>query len=181
MKFNNPSVHALNEARDYWGRRRRLDPDVCKVGLFLSIGTGMAKVNRLEAETFVQRMSNKAGLPVKTIEAMIGIGSDTESAHAAMLREDSLDRLYFRFNVEQGLQDVELFEYKKLENIVVDTKSYLQTRTRELDDCVEQMVSIDLRLPPLAERDDLEEHYGVKGDGKDEEHLMKRLAALRDM
>ncbi|KIW04623.1 uncharacterized protein PV09_04370 [Verruconis gallopava] len=181
MKFNNPSIHALNEARDYWGKRRRLDPAVCGVGLFLSIGTGMAKVNRLEAETFVQRMSSKMGLPPKTIEAMVGIGSDTESTHASMLREDSLDGSYFRFNVEQGLQDVELFEYKKLENIVVDTKNYLQVRTRELDDCVDRMVSLRLNPFPLAERDDLEEQYGAKGSERDEEHLKKRLAALRDI
>jgi hypothetical protein len=51
------------------------------------------------------------------------------------------EKRYFRFNVEQGLQDIGLDEYKKKGNIEAATEEYITHRERyfRVRDCIENL------------------------------------------
>jgi hypothetical protein len=54
------------------------------------------------------------------------------------------DKKYFRFNVEQGLQDIELEEYKQIDRMIALTNAYLGRKDKgeEIGECAKQF------LPP---------------------------------
>jgi hypothetical protein len=177
MKFNNPSKALLGEAGMIWGDDYgQMNPNEV-LSLFLSLGTGFPAVVRLDAQTLKDRISKQFQVPLKAVEVLKSIATDTETPHTGLVRELSSE-LYHRFNVEQGLQEVELFEYEKLEGIQVDTENYLTQRSRDLTTCVLRMAKLTLPLAPLEERPDTEEHFGTTGDS-DDANLHRRLAALK--
>jgi hypothetical protein len=86
--------------------------------------------------------------------------------------------IYHRFNVEQGLQDVELYDYQQTEAIQTDTENYLTSKSVELTTCVIEMAKFSLKQKLLETRDNSEEVFGATG-GSDDKNLEKRLQALR--
>ena len=69
-------------------------------------------------------------------ETLVKIASDTEQktenfehVHQVLLKPSN--KGYYRFNVEQGLQDVGLEEYKLTGQIETATEEYLAKRTQE--------------------------------------------------
>lgn len=81
-----------------------------RVGLFLSIGVEFPTIVRLDAETIYERISKKLQVPLKAVEVMKMIVTDTGTLHNDMGSNSNL-AMYHRFNVGQHLQEFELFEY----------------------------------------------------------------------
>ncbi|RSL50068.1 hypothetical protein CEP54_012104 [Fusarium duplospermum] len=128
---NNPVREVADEARCIMSRGiEDLKP---LVKCFISIGTGNPGMKSI-SDNLLQFVST----------TLVNIATDTEeTAHRFALEWQGLsdaDR-YFRFNVEQGLQDVELSEYRESGKIKTSTQLYLEGvgRERLVEKCVENL------------------------------------------
>ncbi|KAF7761692.1 hypothetical protein Agabi119p4_9684 [Agaricus bisporus var. burnettii] len=111
---NNPSQVVLAEANALFGARQ--------IGCLVSIGTGQAGVNEIKKPGLRQRI-----LPTDVIDALRRITTDCESTHEDVLhRFSKLPNTYFRLNVEQGMQGIELSEWEKLSNVEAHTMQYMR-------------------------------------------------------
>ncbi|EKM81516.1 hypothetical protein AGABI1DRAFT_83008 [Agaricus bisporus var. burnettii JB137-S8] len=111
---NNPSQVVLEEANVLFGARQ--------IGCLVSIGTGQAGVNKIKKPGLLQQI-----LPTDVIDALKRITTDCESTHQAMLRRfANLPNIYFRLNVDQGMQGIELSEWEKLSNVEAHTMQYMR-------------------------------------------------------
>jgi site-specific recombinase XerD len=77
-------------------------------------------------------------------ETIVNISTETEKTakkSALEWRDLSEAHRYFRFNVEQGLQDVDLSEYKETGKIKAATQEYLEHADREtlVEECVKNL------------------------------------------
>ena len=104
-------------------------------------------------------------VPLAAVEVMKSIVSDTETTHVDLANE--LDHhIYHRFNVAQGLEDVQLFEHEKIEAIEIDTNNYLAQHTKQVTDCVKLMAQLPIKPSLLV-------------PGTDDAALIERLKALK--
>lgn len=101
--------------------------------LTLSIGTGLPRHVRFRNDRYI-------GKWIAYFKFMAHIAADSEEAHLAMLRQHrdlSRSENYYRFNVDTGLEDIKMGEWKTrntrqgkvyitLENIEAATITYLQ-------------------------------------------------------
>ncbi|RTE82224.1 hypothetical protein BHE90_003211 [Fusarium euwallaceae] len=125
---NNPVDEVVGEARYILGH----EADELKplVKCFISIGTGNPGIKSI-SDNFLQFIST----------TLVGLSTNTEATakrFALTWRDLSQAHRYFRFNVEQGLQDIDLSEYKESGKIKTVTQEYLEHADRE--DLVEQCV-----------------------------------------
>ncbi|KAK3369939.1 acyl transferase/acyl hydrolase/lysophospholipase [Podospora didyma] len=181
--YNNPSDEVVHEVKSLWGSDDPLDLNT-HIGVFLSLGTGMGDVVRLDDHTVVQKLSAKVRKPLAAVEAMKSIITGTERTHRNVAEQFGVrSTRYHRFNVDQGLQDVELFDHKKREEMEVDTLTYLDKFQvgKDLKQCVALMKDIPVDRPDLlANRNNEMEVYSLGEDGTPEDdRLRERLAALK--
>jgi len=172
LGYKNPGYAIRDEAARIWGKFGKMDWQK-EIGLFLSLGTGVPRILRMERNGLVAQVSAKFQKPAQLVDVMKAITTDTEKVAANLSHEFSSpdgSRSYFRFNVEQGLLAVELFEYEKEEQIRVDTNSYLSSRKAKVIACASTMVDLYVSEPCLdagvAEHEDAQ--------------LRRRLESLRD-
>jgi len=129
VRYNNPIQQVYREANNLWPQRM-------PTALLISIGTGSAP-----GPSFQGSIAN-------IVEAMKQIVTETQNTannfmldHGNMVEKD----LLFRFNVDQGLADVGLEEYKKRREIADATQAYLysaETR-RKWSKCVPKLRRMD--------------------------------------
>lgn len=112
---NNPVAEVYWEAQLVFGKQR---PIACIV----SLGTGHPKTIGLQKPDAFQKM-----LPTDLINVLRGIATDCEQASEKFERDHgTMENVYFRFNVQQGLQDVSLAEWEKLAEVKTHTTQYIQ-------------------------------------------------------
>lgn len=125
---NNPLDEAEEEASNIWcSESRDLKP---LVKCFVSIGTGHLGKKAIE--------DNMLKFLSKTLVGIAAETENTERKFIARWAQHFDKKRYFRFNVEQGLQNVGLAEYKKQGVIQSATDEYLrhtQQKSR-VRDCV---------------------------------------------
>ncbi|KAH7304220.1 acyl transferase/acyl hydrolase/lysophospholipase [Rhexocercosporidium sp. MPI-PUGE-AT-0058] len=125
---NNPVRQVASEARDVWSLKNIGDDLQC----FISIGTGVPSVKAF-------------GSTLKTVvETLKDMSTETERTAESFLQEHTdldSDRRLFRFNVEQGLEDIGLEESQKQYLIAAATYRYLarERPLKEVKACVETM------------------------------------------
>lgn len=131
---NNPVSQVLREAEWIFPGRR--------LACLVSIGTGQAETISIPARpTPLQRI-----VPIAVIKAMISIATDCEAAHQDILKRfRNNPNVYFRFNVEHGLQSVELAHWDQLDRVAAHTRHYLMTN--EVDERVDVAIDIILNRP----------------------------------
>ena len=111
---NNPSRVILHEAKALFGARQ--------FGCLVSIGTGQAEVTGIEKPGRLQQL-----VPTEIVNTLKAIARDCEDTHEAMLGLFvNLPNTYFRLNVDQGMQNIELSEWEKLINVEAHTAQYLR-------------------------------------------------------
>ena len=114
---NNPSLVVLDEARAQFGARRN-------IGCFVSIGTGQTEVINIKKPGLFQQI-----IPTDVIDALKAITTDCETTHQEMLgRFANMPNTYFRLNVDQGMQGIELSEWEKLSKVEAHTAQYMRKR-----------------------------------------------------
>jgi predicted acylesterase/phospholipase RssA len=117
---NNPSRVVLDEANALF----RAHP----IGCLVSIGTGQAEIISIKKPRFLQQV-----VPTNVIEALKGISTDCEATHEDMQRLfANSPNTYFRLNVEQGMQGIDLSEWDKLAHVEAHTMYYM--KRKEVDE-----------------------------------------------
>jgi hypothetical protein len=130
---NNPSQLVLNEAKAQFGGARH-------IGCLVSIGTGQAEVIGIKNPGLFQQI-----IPTDVIDALREITTDCEATHEEMLnRFANLPNTYFRLNVEQGMQGIELSKWEKLSNVEAHTAQYM--KKKEVDEKLALLVNA-IRVP----------------------------------
>ena len=113
MGRNNPIAQVLEEAQQVF-------PDQ-HVSCIISIGTGQAQTIKLPKPGLFQQT-----LPLDVIKAMQGMATDCErTAQEIAARFRDTQNIYFRFNVEHGLQEVGLQQWESLDKVVTHTEQYM--------------------------------------------------------
>jgi len=111
MGRNNPVYEVLSEAKDIWQDADR------RIQCLVSIGTGQPDLQEF------------GGNIVDIMKTIVRIATDTEDTARKFARENQELRnngCYFRFNVDKGLAEVGLEEYKKMDVIAANTRRYLE-------------------------------------------------------
>jgi patatin-like phospholipase/acyl hydrolase len=116
LGHNNPSKLVLEEAKVVFPNR--------PIGCLVSIGTGQAEMISIKSPGILRQI-----IPTDIIQALKGISTDCESTHEDMLLQFTHSpNTYFRLNVEQGMQAIELSEWEKMVNVEAHTMQYLRKR-----------------------------------------------------
>ena len=117
---NNPTRVVLDEAKALFGTRH--------IGCLVSIGTGQVETIGIRKPGFFQQI-----IPTDIFDALRKIANDCEDTHESMLRLfEQMPAIYFRLNVEQGMQGIKLSEWERLSEVEAHTTQYL--RRKEIDD-----------------------------------------------
>ncbi|EIM91647.1 FabD/lysophospholipase-like protein, partial [Stereum hirsutum FP-91666 SS1] len=115
---NNPAGVVLHEASSIFPER--------KIACMISIGTGKLKVSRLDRPGFIQRIMPRIDVAV----AIVKIVTDCETVAEDMEhRFHDSPGVYFRFNVDQGMDGVKLSDWDKLDVVHDVTEMYLRSTT----------------------------------------------------
>ena len=124
---NNPSRVVLDEANTLFRDR--------PIGCLVSIGTGHAGIISIKKPGFLQQV-----FPMDVVEALKAILTDCEATHEDMQRLfANSSNLYFRLNVEQGMQGIGLSEWEKLANVEAHTAQYM--KRKEVDENLASVVN----------------------------------------
>jgi hypothetical protein len=129
MGHNNPTASLLLEAKV-------LFPDK-QIACIVSLGTGQPHTINVLKPSLMNRW-----IPLDVIKAIQKIATDCEKEHQSLLhRFDRVENFYFRFNVEQGMQDVQLNQWEKLGDVVANTRQYMQSQpvVNQLADAVKSL------------------------------------------
>jgi len=111
---NNPSRLVLKEAKAVFPTHQ--------IGCLVSIGTGQAEVISIKTSGFFQQVAS-----TDVIDALKAISTDCEAMHEDMsLLFANSPNIYFRINVEQGMQDIKFSEWEKIVNVEAHTMQYLR-------------------------------------------------------
>jgi hypothetical protein len=121
--MNNPVEHVLNEAKSLW-------PDT-PIQCIVSVGTGKA-----DLKDFGENLK-------EIVETLQRIATETDLTHQRFLancKYYGLNGRYFRFEVQQGLGNVNLDEHEKIGTIEIASVRYLGTE--ETKACIESFISV---------------------------------------
>lgn len=144
LGFNNPSEEVREEARKLFGTNRKLDD--AAVSIFISIGTGIPSPPRYNSKKWFHRITKFFGKPYEAIKILEKAATNTEKVHKAMERHypryTGRSSQYQRWNVPAILGDMNLGDYKKMDEIKDLTDSYLrESREQDVVLAVDQMES----------------------------------------
>src|ERR1700761_4134149 len=132
---NNPVSEVYEEAKAIFRGR--------SVSCLISIGCGQASTIHIPKTGFFRRAKN---FPNHIIQAAKDMATDCEQKHQETARSFAdKSGIYFRFNVEEGLEAVGFEEWKKINNISSHTKHYMmmQETSRIFDSAVHALRGID--------------------------------------
>ncbi|QRV81076.1 kinesin light chain [Ceratobasidium sp. AG-Ba] len=118
---SNPIEHVLAEAKRIYPNRR--------VACIVSIGGGHARTIQIPDSNVLSRMFS-----TNVIMAMRDIATDSESIAQTMDRRfQATPNVYFRLNVDQGVQTMKLGDWDRLGEVMAHTRAYIsKVGTNEL-------------------------------------------------
>ncbi|USP74753.1 hypothetical protein yc1106_02027 [Curvularia clavata] len=128
---NNPVNEVEGEAANIWSSGTGdLKP---LVKCFISIGTGYPSKKALE-DNIAKFLS----------KSLVGIATETEETERKFIvrwAKHYDEKRYFRFNIDRGLQEIGLAEYKEQGRIEAATSEYLQHQAQRfrVRDCIENL------------------------------------------
>ncbi|KAJ5169056.1 uncharacterized protein N7482_004650 [Penicillium canariense] len=142
--YNNPCDILVQEAQRVFPERRQMQ--------ILSIGTGLGDVVMIKDK----RLS--------IITALKKMASSSKKVAASMDHRYSDGGKYYRFNVDQGLQDITLSDWEKASTISSHTNNYLAENERKISKFVddftrgfERQMGIDKHIVSILQR--FSSHY----------------------
>ncbi|KAG8777650.1 hypothetical protein FRC12_000275 [Ceratobasidium sp. 428] len=111
---SNPTPHVLAEFS-------ALYPEL-RVASIVCIGTGHARTIRIPKPNPLHRL-----MPMNVLMAMKDIATDNERVAQDMAsRFQSTSDVYFRFSVDQGMQDARMSRWQEKSEVAAHTRSYMQ-------------------------------------------------------
>lgn len=109
---SNPLAHVLAEVKRIYPNRH--------LSCVLSIGAGHARTIQIPNVTPARRM-----LHIQEVVAMKNMATDSERVAEEMAaRFQGTTEVYYRFNVDQGMQSVEVDDWEKFSEVVAHTRAY---------------------------------------------------------
>lgn len=116
----------MDESRYLW-------KDKQDVRCVLSIGTG------------VPAMVDIGSKLQDLVKTLVAIATDTQQTHIDFKKKVTSSYgihqdYYFRFNVEHGLENISLEEWKQIESIDVATGAYIEENRGEIRRCAESLI-----------------------------------------
>ena len=130
LKRNNPINEALNEVARHEDFRAR------EIGCVVSIGTGITSTTGISSNLLV--------FLAQAVKMMTWSEEIADTFEASELGTKlSMSKRYYRFNVQQGLQDFEMDELDRLEEMDALTKAYLRKKecAKAIVDCAESLLN----------------------------------------
>ena len=124
LGYNNPILPLIDEARHLWPNR--------DIGCIVSVGSGILLSKDIGSSL------------VPLFDSLKAIATDSEKA-AEEFREDIRakhgvnQKVYFRLNVQHGLEQVGLEEWNETERIFVATRDYTRREWAQIDACASQV------------------------------------------
>ena len=98
------------------------------VACIISIGSGQASAIHIPEHGLIQRSVLQNMIPFDFVNAARSMAVDCEEKHQECARFfEAIANLYFRFNVEAGLQEVGVEEWNKLPAVTAHTHQYMRT------------------------------------------------------
>ena len=119
FRAKNPVDEVWQEAQDVWLRDENQKSLSDELNCFVSIGTGHLKINEMK-ESLKDFLEAIIALATQTTRS----DDDFKKSHRDITSIGSSQK-FFRFNIEQGLQEVELRDHDKLARIQIATRSYM--------------------------------------------------------
>ncbi|KAJ7819756.1 FabD/lysophospholipase-like protein, partial [Mycena olivaceomarginata] len=117
MGHNNPTAALLLEAKV-------LFPDK-QIACIISLGTGQPHTINIPKPSLLNWF-----IPLDVVKAIQKIAMDCEKEHQSLAhRFDGVAKLYFRFNVKRGMQDIQLNQWEKLRDVAANTRQYIQSQS----------------------------------------------------
>lgn len=138
---NNPTKQLIKEAL------QEFPPDSV-VGCIVSIGTGRMKVSDFQKPSGFQNV-----LPIDLVGVLARMATDTDViARELHARYHACPGLYHRFNVDRGLEDVSLEEWKKRGIVKTHTERYIHQEDidRNIDAVVQAIIGKPEQTWPLS-------------------------------
>ncbi|OXV08909.1 hypothetical protein Egran_03325, partial [Elaphomyces granulatus] len=132
---NNPVEEVLAQAKLIWSDAEH------RIQCIISIGTGVP-----DLKDFGDNLK-------KVIDTLKDIATETEATERRFSRDHEylgVGGRYFRYNVQQGLENVGLDEYREVPRIQVATKHYLELPQMEFDINAFVNARVPDFLPPLT-------------------------------
>jgi predicted acylesterase/phospholipase RssA len=113
MGNNNPISSLLLETKIMFPNRQ--------IACIISLGTGQPQTINIPKASFVQRF-----LPLDVVDALKEIATNCETQHQGTAHQfEQVPRVYFRFNVEQGMQNIQLNQWEALGAVKAHTDQYI--------------------------------------------------------
>ncbi|CAG9989711.1 unnamed protein product, partial [Clonostachys byssicola] len=158
---NNPSGAALSELETSEWISPMKDA-VNGVSCFVSVGTGRPTI-KLRNSSLASSFVPGASKIIEAAKSCMKIATDCHKVHlevATRFTKAGAKELYYRFDVDRGLESVGLDESNKeaLQHISAVTKAYLRERSTEIEKCARLLVPMSSRKAALL--------YGIGGCGK---------------
>ncbi|KAG9121470.1 hypothetical protein FRC07_002564 [Ceratobasidium sp. 392] len=136
---SNPTAHVLEEVK-------RVYPDR-HVSCIIVVGAGHTKTIHIPEPSPLQRMQLA---PTDANAVAMSVAMDTERvAHEITMRFRSTTDVYFRLNVEQGMQTIGLDSWDQLGKVVVHTRAYM--RHAEVNANIDKIVKAIRERAPAIE------------------------------
>jgi Patatin-like phospholipase len=123
---NNPCRVVYNEARKLWPDR--------EIGCVISIGTGMPKVQAVPNMDLYYWIRSFWVLPLEGwfhmmklvligwMDILQRVATNCDLVHQGLLNDLDWHKNYFRFNIQQGAQNIPLAAWKDLPDLVIHTE-----------------------------------------------------------
>ena len=124
LGYNNPIRVLIDETSHIWPSRQ--------IGCIVSIGTG-ASVSRDFGRTLKPLFDKIKEMATDTENVAREIEKEMKHKHG------NEQKVYFRFNVQQGLEQVGLEECKEMGRIKVATQDYLKSHCSQIEACSTQI------------------------------------------
>ena len=115
LGYNNPVKQVVAEAATHFGSD-------ALVTCVVSIGTGQPKISSYDKPGLIQN-----AVPTRLADILKDIATDCETTGEDMHKRcRDNPGIYYRLNVNRGLDDIELDEWKRLPDVTEHTTKYLQ-------------------------------------------------------
>jgi hypothetical protein len=143
LGFNNPGEKLLEEIKAIEDPSNDDFNPKTLIKLFLSLGTGLHEVVRLESTNIKERLSTQLRKPIPVVHGLEAITTSPLRTHRTIENAlSSKERKYWRFDLDNGAQGVKMDDFTKIEQIIVDTDDYIDRHRVDRNACINTAVSL---------------------------------------
>jgi hypothetical protein len=135
--FNNPTKILVKEAKSYY---RLKGYSASQPTRLVSIGTGQRDPTQTQRAASLFWFKDRTGMSISPV--LEKISTDCENTHDEVTQscvEDDATDIYFRFSALQGMQNIVLDEWTKLNDICTYTDKYMRLNQTQ---CVKGLITL---------------------------------------